>query len=157
MELFKPTYGMDSVTKDIFKLGDVAGADSGFAGLMGSLNAGMSPLTNLIKDNSALFGLAGMGFDLFNNNADRREQRKVNAFNMDQATQRLDMTKKSYDNELYRSNAIEDQMAGGKSRYSGQRQYMGDNPPGSAPSPQPAPPAQGLASSAVPRKQTQTL
>ena len=96
-----------SGSRDGWDYGDIFGEDSFF------------------NQNSSLFGLAGAGFDMWNGMQQRDLQEEYMKENLAMNKEKLKMTQQSYNNELYRSNSIEDQMAGGKSKYSGGRQYVG--------------------------------
>ena len=101
---------------------------------------------SFLDNNSSLIGLAGAGLDWFNSKATRDLQEEYAAKNLEMEQDKLAMTQRSYNNELYRSNMVNDQMAGGKSQYQG-RQYVG--PQDTHPNTQQAAPAQGLAGQPV--------
>ena len=96
--------------------GDYTDMLSGDNGILGSVNG-------FLEDNSKLMGLAGTGFDFYNTWNKNKNMEEYMQFNMDKILRDEARTDNAYDNEMYRANAIEDQMAGGTSQYTG-RQYM---------------------------------
>ena len=98
-----------------------------------------------LDDNESILGLAGSGLDWYNQKATRDLQEEYAAKNLKMEQDKLAMTQRSYNNELYRSNMLEQQNAGSKGFYG--RQYVG--PQDTHPGAQQAAPAQGLAGQPV--------
>ncbi len=118
-------YGLSSedqgdMYSNAFKSGDIdmdtflSAQDTG--GAFGGVNS-------FLKDNSAVFGLAGAGLDWWNDSQDRKETKRLNDFKMDTTRQQMAMTQNAYDNNLARSK--NGALAGKTSVDS--RQYMNPN------------------------------
>ena len=90
---------------------------------IGEDNSILGGMNDFMKKNSEIMGLAGAGFNFYNDWNKNKNMEEYMQFNMDKILRDEARTDNSYDNEVYRSKAINDQLAGGQSQYTGM-QYM---------------------------------